>query len=675
MKPSLCLNMIVKNEADRIERCLVSALPHVKSVVIYDTISSDDTVDRITTMCQNSDIPYIVETGEFRDFSYARNNAWKLAKRHNGHHTLPFCQFVLLMDADMELAVDDGYGWEELFNSNALSFDMMQKAGGISYANRRIVNLQYPNDNIYVGVTHEYIDVAPSGMIKGAHFVDHADGSNRKDKYLRDAQLLEDALKTDPDNGRSLFYLANTYSDWGDTDPSKLPLAANAYMKRIAQGGWDEEKHSSMMRLADVQRKRGFEDEYVGRMLNAFAFRPTRVEPLYWLAEYYRNKGEPLAALMFAKTGMAIKRPDDLLFVNDFAYEWGCRYEYSIAGYYDEKERNSAFQVTNDLALDPACPDWYRYSCRTNLYWYTKPLKEHCPSMQRCVVTIPVPAGYVAMNPSLEVDVGGHINCNFRCVNYKIDEQGRYMIGPLECNDAAIETRNFLAKLDGEFNVIKMREILWDRPAAKFDKVIGLEDIRLYRHKGELWFNACVREQASNGTCQQWRGKLVHDIDDKYMLVKDDGPMSGEDAIEKNWMPISGSPHHFVYRLDKIFNAVSGKTTKYPTKLAVGDIAGGSQAIPFRHGYICVVHEASVGPDNKRTYWHRFAWLNHDLELRRLSLPFVLEDQQIEFCAGLAFHPNGSDFMLSYGVRDAEAHFATVNMEEVAQMLWKFHES
>jgi glycosyltransferase involved in cell wall biosynthesis len=670
--------MIVKNEADRIERCLASALPFVKSVVIYDTGSVDDTLDRIADACQKADVPYILETGEFRNFSYARNAAWMMAKRHNGNHTLPWCQYALLMDADMELVVDPGYNWHELANANGTVFTVMQHNGAISYANQRIANLQLPKDNLYVGVTHEYIDVGPSGMITGIRFTDHADGANRKDKYVRDAELLEDDLKRDPNNSRSWFYLANTYANWGDTDESKLILAKEAYRHRIEMGGWDEETHEAMMKLADVCRKMGDDAAYVAGMVGAFGFRPTRAEPLYWLAEYYRVKGEPHAALLFVKQGMKLKRPNDLLFVNNFAHSFGCRYEYTISGYYDPAERDSAFQVANDLALDPACPDYFRWAARQNLYWYTKTLSELCPSTTTHAVAIPIPEGMKAViNPSVEVDVGGHINCNFRVVNYEINAEGQYMIGDKNCHEAPIETRNFLAKLDGDFNVMKLREILWDRPAPKFDKVIGLEDIRLYRSRGELWFNACVREQASNGTCQQWRGKLVHDIDDKFMFVEKDGPISGEDSIEKNWMPIQMSGEHaFIYRLDKImYPDRTEKLIKIPTSLAVGEIAGSSQALPFRAGYICVVHEAAIGPDGKRTYWHRFAWLNHELELRRLSLPFVFEAKQIEFCAGLAFHPNGSDFILSYGVRDAEAHFAKVNMEEVAQMLWKFHEN
>lgn len=675
MKPAICLNMIVKNEGDRIERAFNSVLPYVKSVVVYDTGSTDDTIEIIAEMCRTFDISYLIESGEFRDFGYARNKAWQMAKNQNGKHLLPWCQFALMMDADMELVVDAGYNFEDL-DARSPGYDLMQKGGSVSYANRRLVNLQVEKEEIYVGVTHEYIDVASGGMISKARFTDYADGSNRKDKYIRDAQLLEAALKDDPDNGRYLYYLGQTYKDWGSTDKTVLPYAADAFDKRIKLGGWDEETHAAMTGLAEVQKMRKNDAQFVKGMIEAYNFRPQRAEPLHAVAQYYREKGQNHASLLFSKAGLKTPRPNDLLFVDDFVYEHGLRFEYSIAGYSAPEERDHALQVTDDLALDPTCPEPHRHAARRNLYWYTKPLGHYCPSFVDQKIVFFPPEGYTAMNPSVEVH-NGQIKCNVRAVNYKIDERGRYMIGPKECHDAPIDTRNFILTLDERLDTYRVREIIWHRPQAKFPLVTGLEDIRLYRHNGKLYFNACVREQAGNGTCQQWRGRLDPDLkDDDYILVADDGPMSEESAIEKNWMPITDT-QSFVYRPDTIIypDRDSPRAVVSSTKVEVHNISGGSQLIPFRHGHLCVVHEAETGPDGKRTYWHRFAWFNMDYELRRLSLPFVFLDKQIEFCAGLAAHPNGTDLILSYGVRDAEAHLARVNIEEVAQMIWKFYEN
>lgn len=664
MKPSLCLNMIVKNEAARIERCLSSVLPHVKAVAILDTGSTDDTIKIIERLCNDAGIWLTVGETTFENFSQARNEAFSLAQANNVCNA--WCQFALLVDADMELVVDNPHSLM-LLDANAPSYDMMQKGGAVSYANRRIVNLSWPRAP-YVGVTHEYADVPSAGMIKGASFIDHADGSNRKDKYPRDAALLEAALKEDPNNGRYLYYLGNTYRDWGRYD-----LAIEAYQKRIALGGWDEETHSAMMHLAGCLKDTLDEDGYVAGLIKAYNFRPSRTEPLYDLAKHYREKGDNAAALMFAKTGLSKTRPDDLLFVNDFVYEHGLRYEYSISGYYDAKERGCAFEVTDDLALDKTCPEHIRWSSRNNLYHFTKPLKEHCPSFEAKRLNFTPPDGYTAMNPSVEV-CHDKIKCNIRCVNYKVDEHGRYMIGPLECNDAPIDTRNFLARLDVNLEVKDAEEIIWDRGSPNFPQVTGLEDIRLYRSRGDLWFNACVRERSPHGTCQQARGRLGTW---PYPDVRDFQIISGEDKHEKNWMHLLNGD--FIYRLDTIIHAdapcvdVTRHYTIRPTALHVGDISGGSPLIPFRSGHLAVVHEAITGPDGKRTYWHRFAYFDHDGTFRRLSMPFVFLDRQIEFCAGLAQHPNTSDLILTFGVRDAEAWVATVSMEDVAQLLWKAH--
>lgn len=662
MKPSLCLNMIVKNEAARIERCLTSALPHVKAVAIVDTGSTDDTPRLIRDICARHSVPCVIKIDLFKDFSQARNLAFGLARAHRGKE-LPWTQFALLMDADMELVVLDR---DELIglSGDAPSFTAKQTGGAVTYSNTRIVNLDLGTPP-YVGVTHEYIDAPSAGELKGIRFIDHADGANRPDKYVRDAALLEKALVTDPNNGRSLFYLGNTYLDGG-----KLDLAADAYRKRIALGGWAEETHDAMMKLAWCLRPTDPQG-FTAKMIEAYNFRPTRAEPLYELAKYYRENNQQPASLLFSKQGMKVKRPDDLLFVNDYVYSHGCRFEYAVCGYYDPEEHRGSFQATNDLALDPACPAEQRAIMRTNLWWYTKPLKDYCPSFVDTRLDFEAPAGYTAMNPSIE-ECNGVLHANIRCVNYRIDDQGRYMIGPKDCNDAPIDTRNYLVTLTDKLEIQKTREILWHRPEAKFPQVTGLEDIRLYRNRGDLCFSACIREQASNGTCQQIRGWLSYDPDE-FMITRDTVIMSGEDSVEKNWMPLPGNTHDFLYRLDRIRHP-DGTETKHPSKLDVSQISGSSQLLSFRGGHLAVVHEASTDPTNgKRTYWHRFAWF-YDGKLRRLSLPFVFLARQIEFCAGLCYSPDQKHVLISYGVRDCEAHIAEIAVEEVGQMIWKFHE-
>lgn len=670
MKPSLMLNMIVRNEGARIERCLASVLPYVKAAAIIDTGSTDDTIEKIHTMCERHGVPCIVGSDEFKDFSQARNSAFQWARDYNGKHDIPFCQFALLVDADMQLIITDENAFADL-DARAASYDMMQKGGALSYANRRLINLNW-RQSPYVGVTHEYVDIPAHGMIKGASFVDHADGSNRANKFERDAALLEKALETDPNNARSWYYLGNTYRDmkrWGD--------ALRAYERRIELGGWNEEVHSAMMHRAECHRHLGADDMFISMMVNAYNYRPTRAEPLYELAKFYREKGDNAAALLFATRGLTLKRPNDVLFVNDFVYAWGLRYEYSIAGYYDDAERPGALAVTNALALDPACPDAYRRSARANLYWHTKPLAEYAPSFvaRRLDTQLWPIEGYTAMNPSV-TNHAGYLKCNVRYVNYRIDEHGRYLINGTQSPaqpHAPIDTRNMVVTITPRMEVTGPGcPVVWDRPAPEFNLVTGLEDVRLWSHRGALWFNACVRERLPHGTPQQMIGRLDYDYG---ALVCNPRPISDGSTCEKNWMHIPGllPGPNFVYRLGTIIRD-DGVKVHLPTPFHTGDISGSSQCIPFNNGFLAVVHEAITGPNGKRTYWHRFAWMSLDGTPRRISKPFVFFDRQIEFCAGIAVHPDNQSLVLSFGVRDEEAWLCTVDQLHVSAMLEEFHE-
>ena len=69
----ICLNMIVKNEAAIIDRCLAAAAPHIDCYVICDTGSTDDTVERIRRFFDARGIPGEIPTTTFRNFEQARN--------------------------------------------------------------------------------------------------------------------------------------------------------------------------------------------------------------------------------------------------------------------------------------------------------------------------------------------------------------------------------------------------------------------------------------------------------------------------------------------------------------------------------------------------------------------------------------------------------------------------
>jgi glycosyltransferase involved in cell wall biosynthesis len=80
MKPRICLNMIVRDEAHVIERCLASVKPYIDHWVIVDTGSVDDTPARIASALAG--VPGTLHHRPWRDFGHNRSEALALAKPH-----------------------------------------------------------------------------------------------------------------------------------------------------------------------------------------------------------------------------------------------------------------------------------------------------------------------------------------------------------------------------------------------------------------------------------------------------------------------------------------------------------------------------------------------------------------------------------------------------------------
>lgn len=663
----LCLNMIVRNEAERIERALKSVAPYISYWVINDTGSTDDTVEIVEKFFAGRNIPGHFVHGQFVDFSQARNEALDAAREAE----YPW-DYILLCDADMELVVDDKSFVDQLKGGQA--YNVVQKGSGTSYFNARFISRAATG--MYVGVTHEYLDIPPAGNITGIWYDDHADGSNRSNKTRRDIRLLRDDLTRNPKNGRNWFYLANTYKDSG-----QFAQAIKAYNKVIELGSWDEEVWYSKLQAAHCHAALGSKEKFVKGLIDAYNTRPCRAEPVWELAKYYRERGEPRAALIFAEEGMRIPYPKDMLFVQDFVYSTGLREEFAISGFYDDSRRKRAYDITNELSLDPKIPWDNRNLAKNNLFFYVEPLCKSVPSFATRRIPFTPPEGWTAMNPSIAL-LGDQLHCVIRTVNYTMDEAGRYLIKGTngEANDSnPINTRNYIATISTDFKVEAYTEILPPEgfPPPAYNLVIGFEDTRLFAWRGELWTVSNVREQNPDGWCEQNIAKLRGGVDPDTLEAKcwysgvktiiPDAPKNHE----KNWAALVVNDGHdlrFVYRLGEYLDPETGKIEKTKQPYAADTLSGGSQYIPFRGGYLAVIHEAHVSSaTGKRYYTHRFVFLDANRAWLRVSKPFVFHDKVIEFAAGMAWHPDQKRILISYGREDKEAWIASVDPQEIME--------
>src|ERR1700679_683387 len=95
---NICLNMIVKNEASVIRRCIDSVRPIVDHWVIVDTGSTDGTQDIIRGHLR--DLPGELHERPWRDFAHNRSEALELARGKSDH--------ILIIDADDTLEIAPG---------------------------------------------------------------------------------------------------------------------------------------------------------------------------------------------------------------------------------------------------------------------------------------------------------------------------------------------------------------------------------------------------------------------------------------------------------------------------------------------------------------------------------------------------------------------------------------
>ena len=325
----ICLNMIVKNEAHVIERCLASVRPWIDSWLIVDTGSTDGTQARIAELLEGK--PGQLVERPWRNFGHNRSEAMDLARPHG--------DYILIIDADQVLEVADDFAWPPL---SADAYALQVRFDGTEYALPWLVASRLPWS--WQGVLHEYLDAGQtvrSERLPGLAIRVYTDGARSQDpeKFAKDEQLLEAALALEPGNSRYTFYLAQSCRDGG-----KLDKALTIYQRRTAQGGWPEEAWYARYQCAVLAERLGHAPEQImARYLAAYQERPTRAEPLVGLARYCRLRQDYHLAYLFAAPAMSLARPDDLLFVEQPCYGWLRSDEYALACYWTQRHEEAGW--------------------------------------------------------------------------------------------------------------------------------------------------------------------------------------------------------------------------------------------------------------------------------------------------------------------------------------------
>lgn len=647
-QPLLGLVMIVKDEAHGIAETLNSFAPYIDYWTIMDTGSTDDTVAIVQETLH--DVPGEVLTGDFVDFSTARNRALS----HHGEKT----RWTIMPDADDRLV-----GGEKLREQlpaddlGAEGFMVNLRRGHLDYYLPLV--LRSSCKLRYVGRVHEHVDRMIEQKLVGAEVHQTPPSQSReasKKRWERDARLLEEDLKANPLHSRALFYLAQTYECLDDK-----PKAIELYQRRIAVGGWIDETFEAHLRLAGACRAVSDHDQAARWLLKAHTLVPDRAEPLLKLAQHYHSKDEHALAFLFADRGAEMPYSKSTLWVDHNAQD-ECSRIASIHGYYlkDSYAKRAGAEHTKDcVRRDPGNAGF-----RSNWAFYTQDVTRTFKARRQHIDFTP-PSGWNASNPSVHYDaVDKTLRCVVRTTNYKIVD-GCY----LTPDDNIIYTRNWMLELTSGFTTVNAVEMV-DRteiPRSSYP-CHGFEDCRLYRVKDQLMCSATVCDFDLSKPHEGPREIVAMELSSAYEVLRARAIRgSWSHLCQKNWMPFEHSEHE-----EWVYAAINdaGQTTKIspdraPASLNYGRLRGGSQLVKLADGkWLAVVHDVAFPGGRTRFYLHRFVLFDEQVDrVLAMTDPFFFEKLGIEFCCGLARIEQ--QLVASFSVDDSSANFAIFDLNKI----------
>jgi glycosyltransferase involved in cell wall biosynthesis len=261
-----------KNESDFIGDTLDAVKPFIDCWSVLDTGSTDGTQSIVCAKLAG--IPGALHEGKWEGWDKSRTESIDFARQSGA-------EWIFILDADEKFQVPEGFQWPVLDPN--IAYEVTIEYGNIRYIRPNLISVL--QSWRYTGVTHEYL-WAPEyhgQSLLPVTLVTHPTRTNKTpEKCAEDARILEEALITEPDNCRYVFYLAQSYKD-----SLQKERAIETYKKRAEMGGWAEEVYISLLRVAQLSEGLKTFPEVCDAYKVAQEYRPQRAaETLRNLSRY-----------------------------------------------------------------------------------------------------------------------------------------------------------------------------------------------------------------------------------------------------------------------------------------------------------------------------------------------------------------------------------------------------
>lgn len=386
-KKTICLNMIVKNEAHVITETLENLYSFIKFdyYVVSDTGSTDATKELIAAFFNQHAVPGEIYDHEWRDFGHNRSLA--LTAAYNK------ADYSFIFDADDKLCGDFQLPQPLRADSYQLKF-----GNGFNYLRTLLVNSR--QRWCFKGVLHEFItcndETGKSELLKGEYYVESGRRGARNqvaNKYLNDAHILERGFDEEMARGdrgmasRYAFYCAQSYKDGGSAHADD---SIRWYERVLTLDNWAQEKYYSCLMLAELYgghpvAERKDVNKSLKYLFLAGTHDPERMEGIATIMEHYRHEGfNELVNLLYHKYKNYNANQFDKLFVNQSKYECCIEYNNSVSAFY-VGDQASGYDCCKKILTATQVPHGFYVSTINNIAFYKDVLKRDRHTMQMFV--------------------------------------------------------------------------------------------------------------------------------------------------------------------------------------------------------------------------------------------------------------------------------------------------
>jgi GR25 family glycosyltransferase involved in LPS biosynthesis len=384
-KNTICLNMIVKNEAGIILDTLINLCSYINFDywVICDTGSTDKTKEIITEYFHHKKIKGELLEHEWRDFAHNRTKALEGAFKKT--------DYVLIFDADDR--IEGNFLLPTIMNKDSYYFKI-----GTGYSYQRKLLITNKKRWRFKGVLHEYLDEIDN-MIRGSDTIEgnyymisgrFGDRSKNLNKYYDDAIILQNAFEKEMNHingdkklaGRYAFYCARSYEDAGQ---QHYPDSIKWYIKVLESTTicWIQEKYYAGLAVGNLYNKLNDSSNAVRYWIKSSEYDNERIEGIVNAMETLRNKGDHVMVnLLYKKFKNYSKNiSSDKLFLDREKYNDLIEYNNSISAFYVSNEKESGYECCKKIIRNNIIGEHLMKSTLSNVMFYKEFIEKDTNSL------------------------------------------------------------------------------------------------------------------------------------------------------------------------------------------------------------------------------------------------------------------------------------------------------